>query len=97
MKDIKYYKFALWKAYFDRGFGVLGYLKYLIAILGFYSIFEGISIKYTLTGFVVYGVICFFIGWWWIRGGMADAEMEVNNRIDPFVREMRQEILNGNT
>ena len=81
----KYLKIALHKRYFDTGFGTLNYLKYPLVLLGFaVPDVQGIIIT---AG--VYAVICYSLGWWWLNHGMAEADAEVSNRYNPFVKEMR--------
>ena len=82
---MKFYKVALWKAYFEKGYSITSYVKYLIAIIGI----TGVPAKYLLPLFFVYGASCFLIGRWVYRSGFADAEKEVTNKIDPFVKQMR--------
>ena len=83
---MKYYKFCLWKAYFDKGYGWTSYLKWAIAIFGISSLKPGL----TLAGFFLYGLCCFFFGRWLFKHKVVDAEHEVQNVINPFVREMRK-------
>jgi len=82
---MKFYKFALLKAYFDKGYGITSYFKYLIAVLGI----SGLGLKYTAIIFLIYGILCFVIGKIWYKWGFTDAENEVQNRFNPFVKEMR--------
>ena len=83
---MKYYKFCLWKAYFDKGYGLTSYFKWAIAIFGIASMKPGI----TLIGFVVYGFFSLILGKWWFKHKLVDAEHEVQNIVNPFVREMRK-------
>ena len=84
-KDMKGYKFVLLKAYFDKGYGVTSYLKYLIAFFGLASR----DVTTTLAIAFIYGIACFVLGWWWYKNGYALAEAEVGNRFNLFVQEMR--------
>ena len=82
---MKYYKFALHKRYLDTGLGVTNYVKYFLVVLG-------IALPNPKWIFIVaglYALFCYIVGWWWINKGMATAETEVSNRINPFVKEMR--------
>lgn len=85
---MKFYRVALWKAYFDKGFALTNYFKYLIAFYGFSSL----NVKYTLVVAGIYGVFCFFFGWWAIRYGFASAEHEIQNQINPFQMEVRRKL-----
>ena len=82
---MKFYKFVLLKAYFDKGYGVTSYFKFAIAIFGVSSL----NPKLTLSIFFVYGLLCFLIGWIWYKYGFAESEAEVSNKVNPFVQEMR--------
>ena len=82
----KKYKFVLWKTYFDTGFSITSYVKYLIAIFGISSL----QWKLAIGLFVSYGILCIFIGWIWIKFGFFDAQNEVSNQFNPFVKEVRE-------
>lgn len=82
---IDFLKIALHKRYFDVGFGVLNYLKYPLVLLGI-AIPDSKSIIFMALG---YAVFCYLLGWWWLNFGMCDAETEISNRYNPFVKEMR--------
>lgn len=80
------YRFCLIKAYFDKGWGLTNYFKYMIA---FYGLASDDPISTLIIG-LVYGMACFFIGWFWYHSKMIEAEYEVENRFNLFVKEMRQ-------
>jgi hypothetical protein len=82
---MKFIKFALHKRYFDTGFGVLNYLKYPLVLLGF----AVPDVKLILFFAFFYALICYILGWWWLNSGMTDAETEISNRYNPFVKELR--------
>ena len=82
------FKFALHKRYFEQGFGVLNYLKYPLVLLGF----AVPNVKAILWVSVVYALICYLLGWWWLNYGMMEAEIEVTNVYNPFVREVREKL-----
>jgi len=86
-KDWKY-KTVKVKAYFDKGYGLTHYIKYVIAIFGITSNMLG------LTMFIVflYIPVCFLIGWWWLNHGWYTREIEVGNEFNQFVGEMRKAI-----
>jgi len=85
---MKFYRFALLKTYFDTGFGLTSYVKLLIALYGLSSL----NTITTLIIAGVYGVCCFFIGWAWFHYGFASATFEVQNRFDPFAKEVRAKL-----
>jgi hypothetical protein len=75
----------LHKAYFEKGLSITSYAKYLIAFFGLAS---GDLFSTIILG-LVYIPICYSIGWFWFKKEFAKAELEVTNRINPFVEEMR--------
>lgn len=86
----KCYKFCLYKAYFEKGYGITTYLKYLIILVGLAEGFATQSLSKTFILAFVYGIACFFIGWGWYHYGLALTEQEVGNNFNLFVREMRK-------
>jgi len=86
----KSYKLLLWKAYFDKGFSLTNYLKYIIAILGVGAVFKGFSLLWIVAVGVVYAVLCLILGRVWFYYKLVDTELEVYNKVNPFVREMRE-------
>ncbi len=83
---MKLYKFCLLKSYFDRGYQLTSYAKFLIALVGIATL----NVKLTLILGVIYGILCFFLGWGWYKFGFVTAEAEVGNRFNLFVKEMRK-------
>ena len=89
---IKYYKFMLLKAYFEKGYSLTSYIKWVIAIFGITTQ----AVITTLIGMFLYGVSCFFIGWVWYKYDFVVAEHEVSNQFNLFQREMRKKLKNRN-
>jgi hypothetical protein len=87
-KDYKFLKVALHKRYFDSGFSLLNYLKYPLVLMGF--VVKDIQLIIIVS--ILYAVSCYFLGWWWLNYGMMDAETEIGNRYNPFVKELRGHI-----
>lgn len=81
-------KFCLHKKYFDTGLGLTNYVKYLIAFFGIASA----DVKNTIIIAVIYGISCYFLGWWWFRSDFVTADTEINNRYNLFVKEMRKSV-----
>jgi len=88
----KVFKLLLLKAYFDRGLSLTNYMKYIIAIFGFYSLSENIDFKYLLIIGVFYIIFCFILGWLWYKYRLIDLENEINNIYNPFQREIRRKL-----
>ena len=85
---MKFYKFCKLKAYFEKGYSLTSYIKWVIAIFGITTQ----AIVTTLIGMLVYGVSCFFIGWAWYKYDFVLAEAEVSNQFNLFQREMRKKL-----
>ena len=85
MIDTLQYKFALHKRRWDIGYGVTSFFFKLIAVFGFVSSL----LQETFIILAVYTFSCYFIGWYWMKSKLLDAEAEVRNQYDPFMREMR--------
>lgn len=82
---MKWFRFCIHKAYFDKGYGLTSYVKYGIALFGLSSL----NIKWTLIAGGVYGIFCYIIGRIWFQMGFQLADTEVYNRFNEFVKEMR--------
>lgn len=76
---------CLWKRYFEIGYNITNYLKYLVIVFGFTT--QDLKNTFIIAG--VYVVVCFIVGYFWLNSDMYKAELEVTNRFNPFVKEMR--------
>jgi len=85
---MKYLKFALHKRYFDTGMAVTNYLKYPLVLLGIAK--PRVDLILFFSFFYAFG--CYILGWWWLNRGMCDAENEVTNKFNPFVKQVRQKL-----
>lgn len=83
---MRFLKFALQKAYFDEGYGLTSYFKYAIAVFGVASL----DVSTTMIMFFVYGIICYFLGLWSFKSGFKEAQIEVGNIYNLFVKQMRK-------
>lgn len=91
IQKTKLYKFVLFKAYFDKGYSWLSYPKYIfLLLLGADTIASGGEnmLRIIILG-LVYLVFCFILGKILYKKNFVDAEFEVGNVFNPFVREMR--------
>lgn len=88
--ETKFYKILLWKAYFDKGFSLLSYLKYILVIVGFGAVFQGVSLWIILEVGFAYAIICLLLGRLWFGLKLINIEIEINNKVNPFVQEMRE-------
>lgn len=84
------YKLMLLKAYFDNGYSLTSYPKWALAILGIGSAIQGFSLFYLAGGAIAYGIICFFSGWIFLKWGFYEAQQEVSNQFNLFVKELRE-------
>ena len=84
--DTKRFKIALWKRYFETGYGISNYIKYVIALVGLSTL----NLKATMLLAFIYLIFCFVLGYVWLRVGMYETEIEVGNQFNPFVKEMRK-------
>ena len=87
------YKICLLKAYFEKGWGLTNYIKYLIAFFGLASQ----DLRTTMIFGIIYFFMCFGLGYFWFKVHLYDQEIEVSNKFNPFVREMRDDIKNRKT
>ena len=88
---MRFYKFCLWKAYFDKGFGFFNYAKYPLFLIGLGDIMQsGGDWKKVAVIAIVLGVFCLIIGRLAFKYKYVEAEHEVQNVVNPFVQEMRQ-------
>jgi len=83
--NAKAYKFLLWKTYFDKGFSLTNYFKYVLLLFGWGT---GDVKTTTLIG-IIWVIFCFILGWTWFKFKLIDTEIEVQNQVNPFVKEMR--------
>ena len=81
------------KYYFDLGYGTTSILKYILAIAGIgAAILLIISPKDLLLLGIAYIILCYVLGYLMYRYKWVDAMIEVNNRANPFVKDMRKAI-----
>ena len=85
IRETKTYKAILWKAYFDKGFGLTNQFKYLIVLFGWATADVGMTLLIGILWFIA----CLIIGRLWFKFKLIDAEHEVQNVVNPFVNEMR--------
>ena len=81
------YNFCLVKAWFEKGYGITHWFKYLVVLFGW------ASGDVTTTAYIIaiYVLLCFVMGFFWYKY-MQEAENEVANRYNLFVKEMRKKM-----
>jgi len=82
----KLYKLLLWKAYFDKGFGLTNYFKYALLLFGWATDDVGSTLKIGIT----WAIACLILGKIWFHYELIDTENEIQNNVNPFMREMRK-------
>ena len=90
------YRIVLHKTYFDKGWSLLSYFKYVFALVGLGSLLDGYNLSYVIFGSLIYGVVCYFLGRFWLINQWYEEEIEVTNHFNKFVKETREFIKNGN-
>lgn len=80
---------CLLRRYFDTGFGILNYVKYPLVVLGIS--FPNVRVV-VLVSFI-YALICFGLGWAWIKYDFFKAEQEISNKFNLFVLQVRKKLL----
>lgn len=83
------YGILLQKAYFDKGFGLLNYVKYIVGIIALGDIITNKSLKLFLIMGFFYAILCYVLGRLWFKFRWIEAENEVMNRYNLFQKEMR--------
>lgn len=81
----------LYKKYFDTGYGHMHYLKLIITVFGVSWLLEGGYTK-TIFWLVAYAGWCYLFGWVWIKWHWLEADMDLNNYFDVFVRQVRRKL-----
>lgn len=88
MKFENKYRLCLYKSYFDTGMAWTNYLKYLLVAFGFASQ----SVYWTLIIGFIYAFGSFLLGWALFKYGWVKAAIEVSNKQNLFVKEVRKKI-----
>jgi len=90
---MKFYIFALWKAYFDKGYALLSLPKYILFLVGMGDVItsEGNTRNVLIAGGIFF-VICFVLGFLWYKLRITDAENEVQNQYNPLAYQLRDKL-----
>ena len=76
------------KAYFEKGYSLTHYLFKVLAVIGIISL----DVTYAIYSAVCYALFCYLVGRLWFKLGFINQELEVINRVNPFVDEMRHSL-----
>ena len=82
-------KLAYWMICWNKGLNITNQLKYIIAALGFADIIVSQRWELAVGLFVIYFIATFILGVAWVQK-MMTAEIEVSNKFNKFVHEMRR-------
>lgn len=89
---MKLIRFAQVKAYIDYGRGLTSYFNELFLIFGTWSVFTEKGPLFIAALFFGYGLLTLIVGWAGFHFGLKDAETEVQNKYNLFVRQMRRKV-----
>ena len=86
---MRFYKIAFLEACFNKGYGSTAAFKFLIMLFGISTAIVTKDLKLTVIAGLVYIIGCFFLGWLMYKFKYVNAQIEVGNRFNPFVGEVR--------
>ena len=78
------------KFYFDLGVGNTSLLIKILAVVGIAAAIEGVSKTALFLYGVAYAVFCYVLGLLYVKYGWYTAAVEVSNRLNLFMKEMRE-------
>ena len=84
-------KILLQKRYFDTGYGITSYIKVVVAIFGIGAIATGDKL-FPIILILLYGAFCYILGWAYFKYGWYTIDLEITNKFNLFVKEMRKKI-----
>ena len=89
LSSMKFYKIAFLEACFNKGYGTTAPLKYLVALIGISNAIVTERMLATAIAGFGYVIFCFILGYILYSVQYVDAQMEVGNRFNPYIKEMR--------
>ena len=96
MKFDTKFSILMQKNYFDTGWAFWSMIRYVIVLTGLAEGFSTQSLKYTLMIGFAYGIFCYVFGFFWFKYGWINAQHEVANRYNEFMKELRRnKVLKG--
>lgn len=66
--------------------GLTVYFKTILLLFGILTL----NVKWTIVIGICWAMNSFMIGWLWYKFKLTDAEHEVQNNVNPFVKQMRE-------
>ena len=89
MRRYEFLELLAWqKTYFDRGYGISRYLLVFVGLFGLASR----DVHTTIVLSIAYALFAYAIGRVLVGVGFIEAEIEVNNKLNKFVKEVRGKI-----
>ena len=85
-------RILLHKRYFDIGYGITSYVKVVVAVVGIGGIAAGANKTAIAIMLFLYGLFCYVFGWAFVKYGWLTADIEIGNKFNLFVKEMRKSI-----
>lgn len=86
MKFKTKYNIVLHKRYFDEGLSITNIVKWFIAFYGASSL----NVTNTMWFAIAYVAFCYILGMAYINFGWLTAQLEVENKVNSFVNEVRK-------
>ena len=82
------YKLNLFKMYFEKGYSLVSFPKWVAAVFGIGSVINK-NYLIVVIGAFAFMLGCILLGWIWLRYDFYLAEIEVSNQYNLFVKELR--------
>jgi hypothetical protein len=89
---MRFYKALLWWNYYGCGYGMTNIISKILMVAGIGAVLEGMSSTTIILYGMLYVAICVLIGWAWFKFGFAEADAEVKNNYNLFVKQVRGKI-----
>jgi len=86
------YKLNLFKIWFEKGYSILSYPKWVLAMYGIGELASSRSYFLVAGGSLLFLVVCTVVGYFWLKKGLFLAEQEVGNQYNLFQRELRKKL-----
>ena len=86
---MKFYKIAFLEACFNKGYGTTAILKFLTVLFGISTAVVTQNLRITVILGFSYVIFCFILGYILYKIKYVNAQTEVSNQFNPYVKEMR--------
>lgn len=92
MEAVKIPKWLWFKKYFDVGYGLMNYLRYLLTIIGIGGIANNWGIMAYFGLGLLFFLSCVIAGYLWVKYNYVSREDEINNILNPFQNQVRKSL-----